>query len=115
MRNLNIDERLKDDVMILDLSGDITIGENSRILREEIRKLLGQGQKRILLNMDEVAYVDSSGLGEIVSDFGAVSRDGGELKLLNLTEHFQDIITITKLLTVFDCFENEDEAVRSFW
>jgi anti-sigma B factor antagonist len=114
MANLNINERQMNDVTILDLEGDVTIGENSQKFRAAIRRLLGSNRRKSLLNLDELGYVDSSGLGEIVSGYNVVESEGGALKLENLTEHFQDIITITKLLTVFDTFESENEAVNSY-
>ena len=102
------------DVTILDLDGNVTIGDNSGKFRTTIRRLLGDERKNLLLNMVDVRKVDSSGLGEIVSGFSAVDREGGSLKLLNLTHNFLDLISITKLLTVFESFENEDEAINSF-
>lgn len=114
MAELNISERQAGDVTILDLDGKITIGEGSVALRNAIRRLVGEGKKKILLNLAGVGYVDSSGIGELVSSFTAVNKEGGQLKLLNLTQKIQDLLAITKLLTVFDTFENEGEALASF-
>jgi anti-sigma B factor antagonist len=111
---LNISERQAGDVTILDLSGKITIGEGSVALRTTIRRMLEEGKKKILLNLAGVGYVDSSGIGELVSSYTAINKDGGQLKLLNLTQKIQDLLTITKLLTVFDVYESESEALNSF-
>ena len=115
MAELNINERQAGDVTVLDLSGKITIGEGSVALRTAIRRLLEEGKKRILLNLAGVSYVDSSGIGELVSSYTAIGKeDGGQLKLLNLTQKIRDLLTITKLLTVFDVYENEAEALNSY-
>ena len=114
MAELNISERQAGDVSILDLDGKITIGEGSVALRNAIRRLLGEGKNKILLNLGGVGYIDSSGIGELVSSFTAVNKEGGQLKLLNLTQKIQDLLAITKLLTVFDVFENEGEALGSY-
>ena len=114
MAELNINERQAGDVTVLDMSGKITIGEGSVALRTAIRRLLEEGKKRILLNLSGVSYVDSSGIGELVSSYTAINKEGGQLKLLNLTQKIQDLLTITKLLTVFDVYESEAEALNSF-
>ena len=114
MAELNINERQAGDVTVLDMSGKITIGEGSVQLRTAIRRLLEEGKKRILLNLGGVSYIDSSGIGELVSSFTAINKEGGQLKLLNLTQKLQDLLTITKLLTVFDVYESEAEALNSF-
>jgi anti-sigma B factor antagonist len=114
MAELNISERQAGDVTILDMSGKITIGEGSVALRTAIRRLLEEGKKKILLNLAGVGYIDSSGIGELVSSYTAINKDGGQLKLLNLTQKLQDLLTITKLLTVFDVYESEAEALESF-
>jgi anti-sigma B factor antagonist len=101
-------------VTIVDLSGKITMGEGGITLREEVRKLLAEGKKKIVLNLAEVNYIDSSGLGELVSAYTAVKNAGGELKLLNLTSKVRDLLVITKLVTVFDVKEDEASAVSSF-
>ncbi len=99
---------------IVDLSGRITLGEGSAMLREMIRDLLNKGQKRIILNLGDVNYIDSSGIGELVSGFTTVKNQGGELKLLHLTKKVHDLLQITKLYTVFDVHSDEKAAVRSF-
>lgn len=114
MAELNIAERQAGDITILDMDGKVTIGEGSVALRNTIRRLLGEGKKKILLNLGAVGYIDSSGIGELVSSFTAVNKEGGSLKLLNLTQKIQDLLAITKLLTVFDVFENEGDALASF-
>ena len=114
MAELNITERQAGDITILDMDGKVTIGEGSVALRTTIRRLLGEGKKKILLNLGRVGYVDSSGIGELVSSFSAVNRESGSLKLLNLTQKIQDLLAITKLLTVFDVYDSESEAVSNF-
>jgi anti-sigma B factor antagonist len=114
MADITISERQAGDVTILDMQGKVTIGEGSVALRTTIRRLLGDGKTKILLNLGGVGYIDSSGIGELVSSFTAVNKEQGTLKLLNLTQKIQDLLAITKLLTVFDVFENEDEALASF-
>ncbi len=114
MAELNITERQAGDVSILDMSGKVTIGEGSIALRNTIRRLLGEGKKSILLNLADVGYIDSSGIGELVSSFTAVKKEGGTLKLLSLTQKIQDLLAITKLLTVFDTFDDEGEALSSY-
>lgn len=114
MAQLNIKERASGDVTILDLSGRITIGDGSVQLREAVRKLLDEGKKKILLNLGDVSYVDSSGIGELVSSYTTTNNNGGELKLLNLTRKIQDLLMITKLLTVFETYDNEATACASY-
>ncbi len=114
MAELNISERQAGDVTILDMNGKVTTGEGSIALRSAIRRLLGEGKKKILLNLSGVGYVDSSGIGELVSSFTAVNKEGGNLKLLNLTQKIQDLLAITKLLTVFDVYEAESDALGSY-
>ena len=114
MAELNINERQAGDVTVLDMSGKITIGEGSVSLRAAIRRLLEEGKKRILLNLAGVSYIDSSGIGELVSSYTAINKEGGQLKLLNLTQKIKDLLTITKLLTVFDVYDSEAEALNSF-
>ncbi len=106
--------RQVDGVTIVDLSGRITLGEGSVVLRDQIRDLLSKGNKRILLNLGDVSYIDSSGIGELVSAYTAVSNQGGQLKLLNLTKKVHDLLQITKLYTVFDVRDDEAEAISSF-
>ena len=114
MADINISERQAGDVTILDLNGKVTIGEGSVALRNAIRRLLGEGKNKILLNLGGVGYIDSSGIGELVSSYTAVKKEGGTLKLLNLTQKIQDLLAITKLLTVFDTFDDEASALSSF-
>ena len=106
--------RQVDGVTIVDLSGRITLGEGSVVLRDSIKDLLGKGQKKILLNLGDVSYIDSSGIGELVSAFTSVRNQGGELKLLKLTKKVHDLLQITKLYTVFDVKEDETAAVKAF-
>jgi len=101
-------------VTVLDVSGKITLGEGSSALRDALHAAIGAGQKKILLNLGEVNYIDSSGIGELVAAFTTVSNQGGQLKLLNLTKRVQDLLQITKLYTVFDVHDDEAHAVRSF-
>jgi anti-sigma B factor antagonist len=114
MAQLNIKERQAGDVTILDLSGKITIGEGSVQLREAVKRLLDDGKKKVLLNLGDVSYVDSSGIGELVSSYTTTNNNGGQLKLLNLTKKIQDLLMITKLLTVFQTFDDEQKAVSSY-
>jgi len=103
--------RKVDNVTIVDLSGRITLGEGSVVLRDNIRDLIAKGDKKILLNLGEVTYIDSSGIGELVSAFTTVRNQGGELKLLNLTKKVHDLLQITKLYTVFDVKDDEATAI----
>src|SRR5213078_1734951 len=114
MAELNISERQVGDITVLDMVGKITIGEGSVALRMAIRRLLEEGKKKILLNLAGVGYIDSSGIGELVSSYTAIDREEGQLKLLNLTQKLQDLLTITKLLTVFDSYDDEAEALSTF-
>ena len=111
---LTIASREVDGVTVLDLSGRITLGEGSVQLREAIRDLISKGQKKILLNLGDTSYIDSSGIGELVSAFTSVKNAGGELKLLNLTKKVHDLLQITKLYTVFDIWDNEASAIGAF-
>jgi anti-sigma B factor antagonist len=111
---MEIQERSSGDVTILDVKGRLTLGEGDTLLKDKINSLLLQGQRKLVLNLEGVPYMDSAGLGEVVRTFTTVSRQGGSLKLLNLTKRIQDLLSITKLLTVFDTFDSESEAVRSF-
>ncbi len=106
--------RQVDGVTIVDLSGRITLGEGSVVLREAVKDLLGKGQKKILLNLGDVSYIDSSGIGELVSAFTSVRNQGGELKLLHLTKKVHDLLQITKLYTVFDVKDDEAGAIAAF-
>jgi len=106
--------RQVDGVTIVDLSGRITLGEGSVVLRDTVKDLLGKGQKKILLNLGDVSYIDSSGIGELVSAFTSVRNQGGELKLLHLTKKVHDLLQITKLYTVFDVKDDEAAAITAF-
>ncbi len=112
--SMTLTARQVGDVTILDLSGKITLGEGGVTLRDEVRKLLAKGAKKIVLNLVGVSYIDSSGLGELVSSYTAVKNAGGELKLMNLTSKVRDLLVITKLLTVFDVKDDEAAAVAAF-
>jgi anti-sigma B factor antagonist len=114
MAELEVKERQAGDVTILDMSGSVRIGEGSIALRDVIRRLAEEGKKKMLLNLGGVNYVDSSGIGELIANYTTVTRQGGQLKLLNLTDRIQNLLVITKLLTVFDAFDNEAEALKSF-
>ena len=102
------------DVTVIDAVGKITLGDGASSFRETIRNLNGSGQKKLLLNLAEVSYIDSSGIGEMVSGFTTVANQGGVLKLLNLNKRVKDLLQITKLYTVFEVFDDESAAVRSF-
>src|SRR5688500_13827893 len=114
MAELNINERQAGDVTVLDMSGKITIGEGSVALRTAVRRLLEEGKKRILLNLAGVGYIDSSGIGGLVSSYTAINKEGGQLKLLNLTQKLQDLLTIALLLSVVVVYRSETEALNSF-
>jgi len=114
MAQLNIKQRQAGDVSIMDLDGEVRIGDSATALRSAIRELVAAGNKKILLNLAGVRYIDSSGIGELIANYTTVGRTGGQLKLLNLTEKVQDLLVITKLLTVFDVYEDEGEALSSF-
>ena len=111
---MQIEERAVGDVLILDVKGRITLGEGDELLKDKVNSLLNQGQKKIVLNLAAVPYIDSAGLGEIVRTYTTVSRQGGNLKLLNLNKRITDLLAITKLLTVFETYESENDAVQSF-
>ncbi len=111
---MKVSSRQVNGVTIVDLSGRITLGEGSVVLRDTVRDLVGKGQKQILLNLGDVSYIDSSGIGELVSAYTSVRNQGGELKLLNLTKKVHDLLQITKLYTVFDVKDDEASAVQAF-
>lgn len=111
---MQIDERKIGDVTILDMKGKMTLGDGDEMLRNKINGIIAAGAKKIVLNLGDVPYIDSAGLGEVVRTYTTVSRQGGTLKLLNLTKRIQDLLAITKLLTVFETFDTENEAVKSF-
>ncbi|OFW23229.1 MAG: anti-anti-sigma factor [Acidobacteria bacterium RIFCSPLOWO2_02_FULL_65_29] len=111
---MQISERAVGDVVVLDVKGRITLGDGDEVLKDKVNAVVTAGKKKILLNLADVPYVDSAGLGEIVRTYTTVSRQGGSLKLLNLTKRISDLLAITKLLTVFETFDSEPEAVKSF-
>ena len=111
---MQIEERSAGDVTILELKGKMTLGEGDELLKDKINSLVHQGKSKIVLNLEGVPYIDSAGLGEIVRTYTTISRQGGSMKLLNLTKRISDLLAITKLLTVFETFDNEADAVRSF-
>ena len=111
---MQIEERAVGDVVVLDLKGKITFGEGDELLKDKVNSLVNQGSKKIILNLAAVPYIDSAGLGEVVRTYTTVSRQGGSLKLLNLTKRITDLLSITKLLTVFETYDSENDAVRSF-
>ena len=112
--NLKVSTRQGDGVSIVDCSGRITLGEGSVVLRDTVKDLLSKGQKKILLNLGDVNYIDSSGIGELVSAYTTAKNQGGELKLLKLTKKVHDLLQITKLYTVFEVKDDEAAAVKSF-
>lgn len=112
--SVQVTNRMVGDVSVVDVAGRITLGEGASALRENIRGLVGKGNKKILLNLGDVSYIDSSGIGELVSGFTTVTNQGGVLKLLGLTKRVKDLLQITKLYTVFEVFDDEATAVRSF-
>ena len=114
MAELEVKERQAGDVTILDLNGSVRMGEGAIALRNAIRSLVEQGKKKILLNLGAVKNIDSSGIGELIANYTTISRDGGQLKLLKLTDKIRDLLVITKLLTVFDAYDDEAEALNSF-
>jgi anti-sigma B factor antagonist len=112
--SMKVATRQVDGVTVLDLSGRITLGEGSVTLRDAVHDVVAKGSKHILLNLENISYIDSSGIGELVSAFTSVKNSGGELKLLNLTKKVHDLLQITKLYTVFDIWDNEASAVSAF-
>ncbi len=114
MAELDVKERQAGDVTILDMSGAVRIGQGAVALRDSVRELIDGGKKKILLNLGGVNYIDSSGIGELIANYTTISRQGGQLKLLNLTDKIQSLLVITKLLTVFDTYDNEPDALNSF-
>jgi anti-sigma B factor antagonist len=112
---MHIWERTIGDVVIVDVSGKVTLGDGGDVvLKDKIHSLVQQGKKKVLLNLSDVSYVDSAGLGEIVQSYATVMKNGGQLKLLNVTKRIRDLLSITKLLTVFECHDSEADAVASF-
>lgn len=111
---MHIDERTVGNVKVLDLTGQVTFTQGDTILKDKIHSLVNQGHKNIIVNLGNVSYLDSSGLGHLVAAYTTVTNAGGKLKLINLTKKLQTLMTMTKLLTVFDAFDSEQEAVKSF-
>jgi anti-sigma B factor antagonist len=111
---MEISERNAGNVTVLNVTGKITLGVGDTILKDKLHSLLHQGRKDVLLNLGQVQYVDSAGLGAIVAAYTTMTREGGSLKLVSVTKRLQDLLTITKLLTVFDTFDSEEEALRSY-
>ena len=114
MSNLTITERRNGSVTVLDLKGSIRLGEGNIELHQTLRALVGKGERKVLLNLAGISYIDSSGLGELVAGYTTLQKNGGELKLVNLTDRITELMVITKLLTVFDVFEDEQTAIESF-
>src|ERR1700693_546760 len=111
---VRINTREVDGVAIVDVSGRITLGEGSSVVRDKLRDLVTNGKKQILLNLGDVSYIDSSGVGELIAGYTTITNQGGTLKLVGLTKRVKDLLQITKLYTVFDIHEDEAHAVRSF-
>jgi anti-sigma B factor antagonist len=111
---MKIETRTVGDVYVLDCSGKITLGEGTMAIRNTVKDVLKGGGKKIVLNLGDVNYIDSSGIGELVSSYTTVTNQGGHLKLVNLTKKIQELLAITKLLTVFQVFDSEKAAISSF-
>lgn len=111
---MKIEKRKKGDVVILDLKGKILIGEGIDVLRDSINETISEQETKVLLNFAEVPYLDSTGLGEVVRSYTSIKKAGGVVKIVNLTNKVRDLLSVTKLITVFDTFENEDKAIDSF-
>jgi anti-sigma B factor antagonist len=111
---MDIKERVVEGVSVLDISGKIVLGEGDIQIKDRIKDLLADGQRRILLNLGDVSYIDSAGLGALISGYTTVKREGGQLKLVNLTKRIKDLLAITKLITVFDTYDNEKESIESY-
>ena len=114
MDSLSITQRRVDDVLVLDIDGKITIGATNRQLQDALRRLVAEGERNVVLDLTRTTYVDSSGLGELVAGYSTLKRNEGRLALVNVPERVMDLMTITKLYTVFDIYENETQAVESF-
>ncbi len=111
---MKIEKRKKDDVVILDLKGKILIGEGIDVLRDSINSAIDEQETKVLLNFAEVPYLDSTGLGEVVRSYTSIKKAGGVVKIVNLTNKVRDLLSVTKLITVFETFEDEDKAIESF-
>lgn len=114
MSSLSITQRPVRDIVILDLEGKILLGETNRQLHEALRQLVTEGKKKVILNLEKVSVIDSSGLGEIVAGFSTLVKAGGALKLVNMPARVTDIMTVTKLYTVFDVYDTEEAGIESF-
>ena len=114
MVNAKLTSRQVGEVTVIDLSGRITLGEGSSMLRDELRNLIGTNRRKILINLAEVSYIDTSGIGQLVAGFTSVSNQGGHLKLLNLSKKVKDVLQITKICTIFETFEDEKQAIVTF-
>jgi len=112
--SIKLSIRQMDDVNVVDVSGRLTLSDGSSALRDALRAMASAGRKKILLNFKDVFYIDSSGLGALVSSYATLTHQGVQLKLLNLTNRVKDLLMITKLLTVFEAYDDEATAVRSF-
>lgn len=112
--SLKLSTRQVGDVTVVDAAGRITLGEGSSAFRDLVKDLISKGSKKVMLNLGEISYIDSSGIGELVSSFTTVQNAGGQMKLLNLTKRVKDLLQITKLYTVFEVFEDEAAALASF-
>jgi len=111
---MQISERHVGEIVVLDLNGRLVLGEDVQLLRDKVNSVVQQGRKDVIVNLSQLSYMDSSGIGELVRSFTTVSRNGGALKLLGLTKRISDLLAITKLLTVFDSYESEKDAIASF-
>jgi anti-sigma B factor antagonist len=111
---MDIKERVVEGISVLDLAGKIVLGEGDLQVKERIKDLLADGQRKVLLNLGDVSYIDSAGLGAMISCYTTAKREGGQMKLVNLTKRVQDLLTITKLITVFETYDSEKEAIESF-
>ncbi len=111
---MKIEKRTKNGVVILDLKGKILIGDDITVLRESINNLVKENETKVLINFEQVPYLDSTGLGEIVRTYTSIKKNSGEVKILNLGVKVKDLMTITKLITVFETFDEEDRAIKSF-
>ena len=112
--SVKLTSRQVGDVTVVDAAGRITLGEGASVFRDTVRDLAAKGNKKLLINLSEVSYIDSSGIGEMVSAFTSVTNSGGQLKLIGLSKRVKDLLQITKLYTVFEAFDDETEAVCSF-
>jgi anti-sigma B factor antagonist len=112
--SVKLTSRQVGDVTVIDAAGRITLGEGASLFRDTIRDLTAQGKKKLLLNLRDVSYIDSSGIGEMVSGFTTVTNNGGQFKLVGLSKRIKDLLQITKLYTVFEAYDDEAAAVRSF-